>query len=240
MSKRKNQKLSQSEEDQIVKKSIKNNVLEEKAISCSIYKEGNNRRDLVIVPVPKRYINNKSKKWLPNSIFNTLGDCINCGFYLSTGTSNIGKNFPGMWFPFLRIQEKDKKYSSDMEKGWIYKASGLHREHPKFWEKLIEFGIKKTEFLEKVFFEKFSHWWQVQISAALPLTQDSLWNSHEELIKLKTIALMFDYTFTEGWKRNSNIVTKWYVPECNYTLSKPEEINNWLLQNKALCETKDI
>lgn len=236
-------KQQEEKETAIVRKSVQQNVSAEKTVSCAQY--GNPVRDFVLVPVPKFAFNNQGG-WNNNGAgLGTIHKCKNCPFYLSSGTSNMGKNFPGMWFPFVRIQEKKKILSSDQNRGWIWKVYGLQREGgtyggKDFWAGLEKMGIKRTQFLEEVFFEKFSHWWQVQISAALPLTQKSLWNSHRELIALKEVALTMNYESFEGWyKPKKPIVTRWAVGKCDSVLSSPEQANAWLKKHNALCQETD-
>jgi hypothetical protein len=88
--------------------------------------------------------------------------------------------------------------------------------------------------------EKFSHWWQVSISAALPSAPDALWNTHPELIALKPIALSYDYYWSpdkgyDYFTENSKIVKIYGVPECSRQLSEPEQVNAWLRELNALC-----
>lgn len=228
----------EEKERTIVRKSIHENVSVGKTVGCSQY--GNPVRDLVVVSIPKYALNNQGG-WNNNGAsIGTAYVCKNCPFYLSSGTSNTN-NFPGIWFPFVRIQEKKKEFSTDMHRGWISKVFGLHREGgtyggKEFWPGLEKMGVKRSQFLEEVFFEKFSHWWQVQISAALPLTQKSLWNSHKELIVLKQVALTMNYESFEGWlKPKKPIVTRWAVGKCEKNLHTPEEVNSWLAKHNALC-----
>jgi len=225
----------------IVAASIKKNVNKVSLIETIVYKL-NGDRVMTVVPVPKNAFNDQGR-WLPSGGV-TPGYllCKNCGFYLSTGTSNAGQNFPGMWFPFVRVQTKAKEYSYEKEKGWIYKAYNLSTAKLYLERLKARFGIQITDFL-LAFMEKFSHHWQIQISAALPSDPESLWNTHRELMTLKPIVLAFDYfNFPERGEpfvANAKIATEYEVPRVSATITRPEEVNTWLEKNGALCVEKD-
>lgn len=231
--------ISDDIETKVVRNSVKKNVVAKTGESCAVY----GPRKIVVIKVPDQYINFRPSKktdppmWLPQSPQYGYPTCRYCAFYLSTGTSNMSKNFPGMWFPVSRIKTTEKKYSDDMDRGWLSKMYGLQN-LPEMWQGLAKLGLPKSDFLI-VFFEKFSHWWQVQISAALPSDPRSLWNVHEELIKLKGIVLNWDFFRYEGFNKEK-IITAYIVGNCNNTqLESPEEVNQWLEQHDALCQTTD-
>jgi hypothetical protein len=233
-------------EQKIVEDSIRKNVVTAKTIAvCDFVSDQDGRsRPLTIVPVPKNAFNNKGA-WLPSGGVTTgFHKCVNCGFYFSSGVSNV-VNFTGIWFPFIRVKEKPAKYSQDMARGWIHKSYNLSTAKDFLTLLSRQFGIEITEFL-KVFLEKFSHWWQVQISAGLPSAPYSLWNTHVELIKLRSVALQYDYfAFPDRGQKpfmaNPKIVKEWIVPELprNAKFTTPEEVNGWLQRNGALCEESD-
>lgn len=208
--------------DMVVAQSVKKNITEEVTDSCVVYLD----RHLTTVTIPKYAFNNKGT-WIP-----VATNCKVLGFYLSTGTSNEGKNFPGIWFPFLRIKTGVKKYSYDMDRGWIWKANGLQRNRT-FLE-LLEKIMPISDFL-LVFFEKFSHFWQVQMSAALPSAPRSKWNTHRELIELRAFCLTHRYLPFEGFIEDDSIVTEYEVKRCERVLREPEQVNNWLISRRALC-----
>lgn len=227
-------------EEKIVRESISQNVIESNTISCITFKSMPIDRFMTIVPVPKYQL--YSGKWMPSGgAFSRYIKCANCPFYYSSGTSNEGKNFPQMWFPFLRIREIGPSRFVTQDRGWIEKAWGLNNSRY-LKESLIKMGITVDEFILN-FLEKFSHWWQVSISAALPSGPDCLWSSHKELAKLKAIAIEYDLDMEKNpptLVKNPKIVTKYNVPECEGTkLSQPEQINQWLTNHNALCGEKD-
>lgn len=232
--KRKVSLVSEKEETKIVQKSIRQNVIEEKTESCLVYVDVlGNTRHLTIIRVPKQYFNNKGQ-WLPEGRYMKWNTCKSCAFYISTGTSNEGKNFPGMWFPFMRAKETTK---GEMMRGWLEKAYGL--EGSEVLRSLNkQFGIKITEFL-MVFFEKFSYWWQVSMSAALPSHPDSLWNTHPELRDIKIIALENTYASFDRKFIKSQNVQVYHVPECVVKATTPEDINRWLGSYNSLCYAED-
>jgi hypothetical protein len=219
-------------EEEIVKASIEEKVNQYPVESCIVY----TGRHLITIPVPEKYFNSKGQ-WAPMGAYQKYNTCKSCGFYLSTGTSNEGKNFPGMWFPFMRIREIGKTEYIDMDRGWITKAFGLKSYTPALKD-LEKLGVPTTPFL-LVFLEKFSYWWQVQISASLPSSPDSLWSVHPELIKLKSILMEYDYTNYDGLIRNPDIIKEYTVGRCERRYTEPEEVNTWLREHNALCENND-
>jgi hypothetical protein len=228
----------EAKEDAVVLASLGKSV---NTISCTIYED----RFCTIVPIPKIAFNTqKPPRWLPTGgVSPGYLSCINCGFFKSSGKSNEGKNFQGMWFPFLRVKETEKLYDSDQPKGWIHKAYNLSTAR-EFKTRLSDtFKIPITEFLD-IFLEKYSHWWQIQISAALPSAPDSHWNTHPELIRLKAIVLNFDYIHladkpSQVWQENPKIIKEYRIPECTRRVVDPKEVNIWLAKNSALCVEKD-
>jgi hypothetical protein len=231
--------MDAEEEEKIVKTSVSKKVVGMETLSCITYIA----RYMIMVPVPKNMFNHQ-KRWLPTEgVGPGYPECKNCAFYFSTGTSNEGKNFPGMWFPFLRIKETLKRNSYDQDRGWIHKAHNLSTANTLKQQLSKKFGIKMTPFLD-VFLEKFSHWWQVSISAALPSAPDALWNIHPELIALRPIALSYDYYAypDKGHDHliaNPGIVKIYDVPDCSRNLAQPEEVNAWLREYGALCSDRD-
>lgn len=230
--------ISENKESQIVKNSIRKNVVKKNTGPCMMYK-GNYTRYLTIIPVPNKELNmNKKGQWLPEGRYMRWNICKNVAYYLSTGTSNAGKNFPGIWFPFMRVQERS---GGKMPRGWLDKSYGLEGTTSKYGclNKLsTQLGVKITPFL-LVFFEKFSYWWQVSISAALPTAPEALWNTHPELIALKPLALSYIYDKYDGF-RKGKVVDTYYVPKpCFNEGITPEDINRWLLNNNALCYDQD-
>jgi hypothetical protein len=195
-------------------------------------------RKIMIIDIPNKYLFNNNK-WLTMSSNVGYPDCGKCAFYYSTGTSNTGKaNFPDVWFPFLRIKEDKKKErtKSSKERGWIRKACGLH-DVIKIKEILITGKIKYDNFMI-LFLTKFSHWWQLQISAAM--SSDSMWNTHTELIKLKALVLNNDYFLGKDLLSCNNNISNIIVSnEILIDSDVPENINKWLLDNGALCEEND-
>ena len=227
-------------ETKIVQSSIKKNIKEEQTTGCLVYKDDfKNIRHLTVVSIPKDNFNKKNQ-WLPSGRYMNWNTCQKCAFYLSTGTSNEGKNFPGMWFPFMRVQERS---GGTMPRGWLDKSYGLEGtsiNNPSDVLKMLnkKFDVKITDFL-MVFFEKFSHWWQVSISASLPSAPDSMWNTHAELRFIRDIALAYVFDNFSGFVKSEKIIQKYIVPECVTKADSPEEINSWLLKNNALCYDKD-
>jgi hypothetical protein len=211
-------------------------------------------RILTIVEIPNNVFTGEEKKtWIPHgSTYNIRPQCTNCGFYLSSGTSNE-INFPNVWFPFLRVKETEKTYSSDQKRGWINKSTMLCNSirfktafYRLFEERYNEDIGTKYENTFISFFEKFSHWWQVCISAALITDAHNIWNTDPFLLKVKILALKYDfnpnpnpntYTFVE----NSKKITMYKIMKISTIIEgeKPEEVNNWLSKNGALCLIKD-
>ena len=212
---------------------MRENVRKARANGCLVYTGAlRKRRHLTTIPIPAIYFNQK-KQWLPEGRYMKWHTCKACAFYLSTGTSNEGANFPGMWFPFMRMQEQAGK---TMPRGWLSKAYGL--EGSSLQEKLAQIGIEQTPFLF-TFFEKFSYWWQISMSAALPSRPDSLWNVHPELRKVRDAALMYVYDRWDGFARSDQMVQEYLVPECEERAESPEAINAWLGRHNSLCAPED-
>jgi Asp-tRNA(Asn)/Glu-tRNA(Gln) amidotransferase C subunit len=201
-------------------------------------------RVLTIVAIPKNAFAG-DKTWIHHgSTYNIRPKCTNCGFYLSSGTSNE-INFPNVWFPFLRVKTSVKTYSYEQERGWINKSQMLCLSK-RF--KTVFYNLFKQQYNEDIgtkyentfisFFEKFSHWWQVCISAALITNADNIWNTDPFLLKVKILALKYDFdpnrdTFVE----NSEKITMYKIREISTIIvgEKPEEVNKWLSDNNALC-----
>jgi hypothetical protein len=220
--------LTEGQKIRIINDSIKKNVVEEKTESCIVYSVNNNF--ITTVQVPDKAFNT-NHEWIP-----IRRTCYSVGFYRSSGTSNtkVNANFPYMWFPVYRIKETDSRYSGDEHRGWIWKASTLQRKRS---VEVYKNGmkIKDTDFLY-LFFEKFEFWWQVQISAALPSVPESLWNTHPELIMLRSFCLLNSWdNGSQTFYLDPNIVTFYQVVNCNRKVDTPEEVNKWLLEKHALC-----
>lgn len=215
-------------EKEVVERDIQDKIIILKVSSPLIAYQ---KRIMTAIKVPK-YALNKNGAWISNGISTFYPSCTRCGFYLSTGVSNEA-NFPGVWFPFLRINTEEKR-------GWIQKAQTLQNS-PSFKKALAKKGIevKQNSFLY-YFFEKFSHWWQVSISAALQ-TENTLWNVHPDLLAIKTLALtrVFDLV-DEVLKRDPSVV-KCYKLKDNVVniVNNPEDVNAWLDKSEALCKRND-
>jgi hypothetical protein len=207
-------------------------------------------RTLTIVEIPKRAF--YGNVWLydgSSHIFRP--SCKNCPFYLSTGTSN-DINFPNVWFPFLRIKETEDKTFVNQDRGWIYKASMLKnsRRFKDAFDKLFknrnpEDNIVKYEKTFNSFFEKFSHWWQVSISAAMDVDASSVWNHDPFLLKVKILALEYNFKLNP---RNDNYftikdenekITRYIINQVENEYIRPEDINIWLKKQNSLCLLRD-
>jgi len=223
-------------------------------------------RDLVVLPIlddskGAQIIFNSNGKWCPNGgIGPGYLSSKNCPFYMSTGVSNPDAvNFPGMWFPFFRIKTSipgQDRSISKQERGWIYKAWGLQsvsqlrQRLENTFEILRPTGPETGDFLY-CFLEKFSHWWQIQLSLQLPITQEkTLWDTSDILKKFKEIVLKYDYDHFGGDKncfipRKTQSINKKYTLDSSpcHTFQKsiievsadtiiidntPEHINKWL------------
>jgi hypothetical protein len=234
----------EEEEEKIISGRFGQKILSIRTIACIDYiGNGKINRFLTIVPIPKVAFND-AKQWRPSGgVSPGFLSCTNCGFYRSSGTSNEGKNFFGTWFPFLRVKETEKMYASDQGKGWIHKAYNLSTAQD-FKKRLAQkFNILLTPFLD-IFFEKFSHWWQIQISAALPSEPESHWENYKELMMLKPIVLSYDYVHfpdkgKEHFVENPNIIKNYRLADCGEKVTTPQEVNAWLAKNSALCIGKD-
>jgi len=229
--------LSDTKETAIVQDSIRRNIIGRNAGPCMMY-DGTYTRYIIIIPVPNPQLNmNDRGQWLPEGRYMKWNTCKNIAYYLSTGTSNAGKNFPGMWFPFMRVQERE----GEMSRGWLDKAYGLEGTVVRdgcLARLQSQLGVHITPFL-LVFFEKFSYWWQVSISAALPTSPTALWNTHPELIALKPLALSYVYDRFDGF-RKGDVADIYHVQSpCPNHANTPESINRWLLSNDALCYSED-
>ena len=170
-------------------------------------------RAIVVLPIPDdrekiQIIFNSNGTWVPNGgIGPGYPKCKTCPFYRSTGKSNEA-NFPDMWFPFFRVKTSipgQSKSISKMPRGWIYKAWGLQsvsqlrkRLVERFPDKIqaVE-GNESSDFLF-CFFEKFSHWWQIQLSLKLPIKDGTLWETIPILKNLKGIVENYDYDHFGG------------------------------------------
>lgn len=218
-------------------------------------------RLLVVLPIPNdrdsdQIIFNKNGTWCPNGgIGPSYPKSKKCPFYKSTGTSNtgIGANFPNMWFPFFRIKTSipgGDRSSSEMSRGWVYKAWGLQsvrqlrqRLHQRFSEEIPAPPEKnETSDFFYCFLEKFSHWWQIQLSLQLPIEQgETLWDTDPILINFKNIVLTYDYDhFASPYFKPRKNEHKQYsldsvASQIHLESSKtngqdtiPEQINLWL------------
>lgn len=235
---------------------------QEKVIDCLFYQD----RPLVVLPIPDdrekaQIIFNSNGKWCPNGgIGPGYPQSINCPFYRSTGQSNPdSRNFPNMWFPFFRI--KTSKYVpgvslSKLDRGWIYKAWGLQsvkqlrqRLNTIFNIPLPELGQDETKDILYCLLEKFSHWWQIQLSLQLPEDENSLWSTNKLLIEFKKLVLNYDYDHFGGDK-NCFIPIKQSVKKdlpkyklnTIINITEPEEINIWLRKGHYLCieDSEDV
>ena len=172
-------------------------------------------RNLVVLHIPDdsrgtQIIFNSQAKWCPNGgVGPGYPSCKTCPFYQSTGSSN-DVNFPGMWFPFFRIKTSipgQPKSIATQERGWIYKAWGLQsvkdlrtRLYDRFKIPLPEGQELTSDFLY-CFLEKFSHWWQIQLSLQLPLKKgETLWDTSSILQEFKNIVETYDYDHFGGDK----------------------------------------
>ena len=231
--------IPQKIQDEIVKKynySVKH--LEKKVYDCFIY-FNQQPRNIVIVKVPEQYFTEKGT-WIPEGRYYRPNTCKNLAYYLSSGTSNEGKNFPNMWFPFLRVKTSEK---GNEPKGWLDKAYGLETSIMLFKHLKKSFNIdvmsKTPEMMFLlVFLEKFSYWWQITISASLPSPDDTKWNE-PILRKIRDLALTYEYDTWSGFKKNKNIIQKYLIPSCNDRLTVPEDVNTRLKMYRALCYDKD-
>ena len=228
----------------------------EKVLDCVNY----GGRFLVVLDIPNdndthQIIFNGRGKWCPNGgIGPGYPEAKKCPFYKSTGTSNssIDANFPNMWFPFFRIKTKNPNETSPTGRGWIYKAWGLQsvtqlrqRLYKNFNIPLQESGKELTSDFLYCFLEKFSHWWQIQLSLQLPIDSNTLWDISPILQKLKNIVLTYDYDHFRNdqdcfIKREVPLILIKYnlqsepihnyekQPKANGSDKIPETINNWL------------
>ena len=212
-------------------------------------------RLLVVLDIPDdsktlQIIFNSDGKWCPNGGIGP-GYPVSkiCPFYMSTGVSNPSAvNFPNMWFPFFRIKTSRASEDSSIDRGWIYKAWGLQsvkqlrkRLFNKFQIPEVKEGESESKDFLYCFLEKFSHWWQIQLSLQLPVEPGgTLWDTNPILKKLKDIALNYDYDHFGGdhkcFLKNANTPKKYMLgslPDVTYndsTDNNPEIINNWLTQ----------
>jgi hypothetical protein len=225
-------------------------------------------RNLVVLPIPDdstraQIIFNSQGKWCPNGgVGPGYPTSKFCPFYKSTGHSNE-TNFPDMWFPFFRIKTSipgQNKSIATQERGWIYKAWGLQsvtQLRTRLRERLKKAIPSLSEEKEPLtsdflycFLEKFSHWWQIQLSLQLPVKEGTLWETSPILQELKNIVENYDYDHFGGKNcfipRGENKIRQLYLlsePACR-TLEKskvalindntiaidytPDYINMWL------------
>jgi hypothetical protein len=254
--------LEPGEEKKIFEESMNENIIK-KTVDTTInyYHSGSDKiRTMTIIKIPPSPSNiilttltvGKTPHWIPGGTYSNYNTCTSIGFYLSSGSSNA-INYKGVWFPFSRIREISTNTPSESSdhKGYIKKFWGLNA-NAILIQRLKELlGLHLSEFITRALFEKFSHWWQVQISAALGTDPDSLWNVHKELIAIKSICFMYVYDMYDGFisleKLSSNkkyknikykIITEYIIPNNPpITLKDPIEINKWLVNNNALCES---
>jgi hypothetical protein len=163
-----------------------------------------------------------------------------------------------MWFPFFRIKTSNANEDSPIGRGWIYKAWGLQsvkqlrkRLSDKFQIPEVKEQENESKDFLYCFLEKFSHWWQIQLSLQLPLEPDTLWDTTPILKKLKEIAINYDYDHFGGdhkcFLKNANTPKEYTLKEdgpdqtYNNTDDNPEIINEWLRRggNKLVIEDKD-
>ena len=187
---------------------------------------------------------NSNGKWCPNGgIGPSYPTSKICPFYKSTGVSNPSSvNFPNMWFPFFRIKTSQEKQGSNIPKGWIYKAWGL-QSVKQLRERLTErFQIPAPTFPETsdflyCFLEKFSHWWQIQLSLQLPIDEGTMWSTNDILKKMKDIVLNYDYDHFGGdykcFIKNTNTPEK-YILETDPKFSCDEKHSNLIQINNLL------
>ena len=235
----------EKQEEKIVQESNLINIKSEKTIAVADY-EYQMSHPITIVPVPKKdFFSNRDKvgTWT-NHLGRDLGmgtgqiTCKNCAFYFSTGQSNPGKNFPETWFPFGRSKTTEPSKYNTSPKGWIHKMVCLH-DNPKFIKALESRGIQINSNL-MTFLEKFSHWWQVGVSAALPSGPNSVWLVHKEFIFLKHLALTTTYYDSYDLvlkdKGESDIITQYVLSdEEKRVFTQPQDLNLWLKEKDALC-----
>lgn len=252
--KKQNMAVNEIAEIKMVANEIAERKIENETKSTVYYHSGEHEptRLFTIIDVPRYAFYNNT--WLYcGSPDQTRRRCTRCAFYLSTGTSN-DVNFPNIWFPFLRMKENENNMSS-MKRGWINKSQGLvnpyaETEKPftrQFSKKFRQFFKEKynediNQYINtfKYFFEKFSHWWQVSISAALDTNADSGWNNDPFLLKIKILVLQYDYLYFENeFVPRNDIIKRYLVRNPRHELTTPEEVNNWLQTNDALCELRD-
>ena len=229
---------------------IQNRSNENNTISTVMY-ESSAPRLLTIVKVPANMFYSSVWKYDGSTYLFRRPSCLNCGFYLSTGTSNE-TNFQNVWFPFLRVQENEKGVDyATQERGWIHKAtmiqnSGRFKDNfYKLFKQKYNIDIEteyKNTFMS--FFEKFSNWWQVSISAALDTNADCMWNHDPFLLKIKILALEYDFDLNPRddntyFIRNNKKITRYQIVNPSSTYTRPEDINKWLSDNNALCLARD-
>ena len=242
-------KSSEDKDDRDTERKVVEKSLEEsnitKPVSCYMFdSEGNYTRYLVIIKIPKENLvfnkNTNRLEWTRDSALNRPGKCTNVGFYLSSGTSNeSGQNFKGMWFPFMRIQEKDTRTKhSGAERGWIEKVYGLRGGRLAPVEKTL--GHKLTD-LQTHYLEKFSHWWQVSVASALPSDPESVLHISKELREIRELALHYKMDIFKGLYQDDDIPQLYYIEKpCGKQSDKPEVINEWLKKYDALCSPQDF
>lgn len=220
--------VEEKKKNHIINMSISSKVILKRLSKINKYRG----RLLTIVTIPERYIYNG--KWVNNGspAINFYLSCRNCGFYNSSGASN-DVNFKGIWFPFLGIDND----------GWIRKSQFIcdSKDFISSLENFFNLSVKKGDFLY-YFLEKFSHWWQVSVSAAMPNIGDYyLWNIHPDLAKLKAIALNYDYDFIKSSFIPRDDIVKAYLLNINTDIEniiEPNIINSWLSENNALCRSE--
>lgn len=233
--------MDEKKKEQLVKDSIRENILERKVRSVVLLK-GRPNRLIVSIKIPSKNIENE--KWISGGGGGMIRypTCTHCAFYRSTGSSNMGKNFPDIWFPFLRVKETMSGFKDEMPIGWLEKASGLNMN--RYLMKALKDTLKiDTEsdmaFLDD-FMEKFSHWWQVQITSAIITSPNSLLITHPILQKLRVLALSFDFDIVKDKFNPSEDITKVYnIGLPTKKLENPNEANKWLSRRHALCSTED-
>jgi hypothetical protein len=233
--------MAERKKQQLVKDSIRENILEQKVRSVALL-YGRPNRIAVTIKIPSRAIENG--RWISGGAGGMMRypTCTHCGFYRSSGSSNMGKNFPDVWFPFLRVKESMTGLRDEMPIGWLEKASGLNmnRYLMKALKDALEIKEKSDIAFLDDFMEKFSHWWQIQMTCAIVTSPNSLLVTHPILQKLRIIALSFDFDIVKDVFIPNDDITKLYnIGLPTRKLKNSKEANAWLSRRHALCSTED-
>jgi len=248
------QRRQEPEEKQTIEESNKRHSNVVKIQQCITFILYGKSRYFCIVPVPNQgdyYISSKTNQWYQGlGHFTQKVISKNCPFFFSTGTSNEGANFPDMWFPFYRLQTVEiVKPHITKPVGYIKKAYGLGHNKPldnAVLKALKRIGTDINESDAKLlnsFLEKFSYWWQVQISASLPQGDKSLFLTNGFFIRLKSILLSYNEDVKNLIPNVKNIIITKYDLDpkkaCKMKIEDPKEVNDWLRSNNALVMNED-